>query len=70
MGRYVILLIAPAVIGVLIAATVVLINGLRARRIDARRTTLGTSRPDSALSPAHAAGKEASPHPTRRRIAS
>jgi hypothetical protein len=70
MGRYVILLIAPVVIGVLIAATVVLISGLRARRIDARRTSLETSHPDGALSSAHAAGKEASPHPTNRRIAS
>ena len=70
MGRYVILLIAPVVIGVLIAATVVLISGLRARRIDTRRTSLEQSRPDGGLSPAHAAEKEPSPHPTHRRIAS
>jgi hypothetical protein len=40
MGRYVILLIAPAIVGVLLATGAVVISGLRERRIDARRTLL------------------------------
>ena len=70
MGRYVILLIVPIVIGVLIAAGVVVINGLRQRRIDARRTLLEARRPDGALSPADPAAKEESSDLTHRRIAS
>jgi hypothetical protein len=69
MGRYIVLLIAPIVIGVLIAAAVVLISGLRERRIDARRTSLEMS-PDGALPPDDAAGEEESPQPAHRRIAS
>jgi hypothetical protein len=70
MGRYVILLLVPVVVGVCIAVTVVLINGFRARRIDARHASLELSSPDGALSPADAAEEEASPPPTHRRIAS
>jgi hypothetical protein len=51
MGRYVIFLIAPVIVGVLIATGAVIINGLRQRRIDARRTLLDARRPDPALSP-------------------
>jgi hypothetical protein len=57
MGRYVILLISPIIVGVLIAAGVVVINGLRQRRIDVRRTLLEARRPDRALSPADPAAK-------------
>jgi hypothetical protein len=70
MGRYVILLIAPVFIGVLIAAGVVVINGLRQRRIDARRTLPEARRPDRALSPADPAVKKESSDLTHRRIAS
>ena len=52
MGRFVLLLIAPVIIGVLIAAGVVVVNGLRQRRIDARRTLLDAGQPDRAPSPA------------------
>jgi 4-hydroxybenzoate polyprenyltransferase len=58
MGRYVFLLIAPVIVGVLIAAGVVVINGLRQRRIDARRPQFEARRPDP------------SSELTRRRIAS
>lgn len=44
MGRYVILLIAPVIIGVLIATGVVVTNGLRRRRIDVCRTLLEARR--------------------------
>ncbi len=70
MGRYVILLIVPVIIGVLIAAGVVVIGGLRQRRIDARRTSLEARRPDRALSPADPAAKEEPSDLTHRRIAS
>ena len=70
MGRYVILIIAPVIIGVLIAAGVVVINGLRQRRIDARSTLLEAARPDRALSPADPAATEQSSDLTHRRIAS
>jgi len=70
MGRYVILLVVPVIIGVLIAAGVVVMSGLRQRRIDARRTLLEARRPDRALSPADAAAKEESSDLTHRRIAS
>jgi hypothetical protein len=70
MGRYVILLVVPIIIGVLIAAGVVVINAIRQRRIDARRTSLEARRPDGALSPADPAGKEESSDLTHRRIAS
>jgi 4-hydroxybenzoate polyprenyltransferase len=58
MGRYVVLLIAPVIVGVLIAAGIVVINGLRQRRIDARRTQPEARRPGP------------SSELTRRRIAS
>jgi hypothetical protein len=51
MGRYVILLIAPVIVGVLLATGAVVISGPRERRIDARRTLLEARRPDPALSP-------------------
>lgn len=70
MGRYVILLIVPIIIGVLVAVVVTVINGLRQRRIDARRTLLEARRPDGALSSAGPAAKEASSDLTHRRIAS
>jgi hypothetical protein len=70
MGRYVILLIVPIIIGALIAAGVVVINGLRQRRIDARRTLFEARRADGALSPADPAAKEESADLTHRRIAS
>ena len=65
MGRYVILLIAPVIIGVLIATGVVVTNGLRRRRIDVRRTLLEARRLDRVLSP-----REKSSDLTHRRIAS
>jgi hypothetical protein len=68
MGRYVILLIAPVIIGFLIAAAVVAISGLRQRRLDARRALLEAT--DPALSPAHPAARTESSDITRRRIAS
>jgi hypothetical protein len=46
MGRYVILLVVPIIIGVLVAAGIAVINGLRQRRIDARRALLEARRPD------------------------
>jgi hypothetical protein len=60
MGRYVILLIAPVIVGVLLATGAVVISGLRERRIDARRTLLEARRPDPALSPADSAVREVS----------
>ena len=79
MGRYVILLIAPVIIGVLIAAGVVVVsglrqrsidNGLRLRRMEARRTLLEARRQDRALSAADHAATEQSADLTQRRIAS
>jgi hypothetical protein len=79
MGRYVILLIAPVIIGVLIAAGVVVVsglrqrsidNGLRLRRMEARRTLLEARRQDRALSAADPAATEQSADLTHRRIAS
>ena len=70
MGRYAILLIAPVLIGFLIAAAVVAIGGLRQRRLNARRALLEASSPDPALSPAHRAAGTESSDITRRRIAS
>jgi hypothetical protein len=70
MGRYVMLLIAPVLIGFLIAAAVVVINGLRQHRIDARHASLDARRPDRALLPADPAAREESSDLTRRRIAS
>ena len=70
MGRYVILLIAPVIIGVLIATGVVVTNGLRRRRIDVRRTLLEARRLDRVLSSADPAAREKSSDLTHRRIAS
>jgi hypothetical protein len=58
MGRYVIVLIVPVIVGVLIATGSVVINGLRQRHIDARRALLAARRPDSALSPADSAARD------------
>jgi hypothetical protein len=70
MGRYVFLLIVPIIIGVLIAAAVVVINGLRERRIDARLALLEAGQTEGMRSPADSPAKEESSDPTRRRIAS
>jgi hypothetical protein len=70
MGRYVFLLIVPIVIGVLIAAAVVVIHGLRERRIDARLALLEAGHTEGAGSPADSLAKEELSDPTRRRIAS
>jgi hypothetical protein len=70
MGRYVILIVVPIIIGVLIAAGVVLFNGLRQRRIDARLALLEARRPVVALSAADSPPKEESSDLTHRRIAS
>ena len=70
MGRYVILLVVPIIIGVLVAAGIAVINGLRQRRIDARRALLEARRPDGALSAAGPPAKEESSDLTHRRIAS
>ena len=70
MGRYAIVLIVPIIIGVLVAAGIAVINGLRQRRIDARRTLLEARRPDGAPSAAGPAAKEESSDLTHRRIAS
>ena len=70
MGRYAIVLIVPIIIGVLVAAGIAVINGLRQRSIDARRALLEARRPDGALSAAGPATKEESSDLTHRRIAS
>jgi hypothetical protein len=70
MGRYVILLVVPIIIGVFIAAGVVLFNGLRQRRIDARLALLESRRPAGALSTANSPAKKKSSDLTHRRIAS
>lgn len=61
MGRYVVLLVAPVIIGVLIAAAVVVVNTLRQRRSDARLQL---------QSPANLSTKDESSNTQRRRIAS
>jgi hypothetical protein len=70
MGRYVFLLIVPIIIGVLIAAAAVVINGLRERRIDARLALLEAGHTEGTRSPADSPAKEESSDPTRQRIAS
>jgi|RhiMetdeSRZDD1v2_1073273.scaffolds.fasta_scaffold290758_5 type II secretory pathway pseudopilin PulG len=79
MGRYLILLIAPVIIGVLIAAGVVIINGfrqrsidngLRQRRMEARRMLLEARRQDRARPAANSDATEQPPDLTHRRIAS
>jgi hypothetical protein len=77
MGRYVLLLIAPLVIGVVIAAGVVIftelrertvLNALRQRRIEARRTSV-EDRTQHRLSAADP-DSEQPPDAERERIAS
>jgi len=72
MGRYVILLIAPLIIGVSIAVGVVIIDGLRQRlcRMDVHRAVLEIRRRDRALSPADLHAAKQSADLTHRRIAS
>ena len=69
MAGYVVLLILPVIIGVFIAAGVLVINGRRQRRIDTARTMLEARRRD-ALSLSDPAATEQSSAATRRRIAS
>jgi hypothetical protein len=69
MGRYVVLLIAPFIIGVLIAAGLVLIEGLRRRLGDARRTRLEALE-DPELLDDDLDAEEQAPELPRRRIAS
>ena len=70
MGRYVFLLVAPVIVGVLIAAGALAIDGLRQRRIDARRVQLEARRPAPGLFPTDTVAGDVSSEPTRRRIAS
>jgi len=72
MSRYVILLIVPAIIGILIAAGVVVISALRQRLIDARLASLDATGVEDALSPADSPARDEPPDvdATRRRIAS
>jgi len=70
MGRYVLLLVVPIVVGVLIAAAVILINGLRQRRIDAGLARLEASDREAALSAADRPAQEQSSNLGDRRIAS
>jgi hypothetical protein len=68
MGRYVILLIAPMVIGFLLAAVVLALSALRQRRIEAYGELTEESLAEPAQPPAEPAAREASARP-RRRIA-
>lgn len=77
MGRYVLLLIAPLVIGVVIAAGVVIftelrertvVNALRQRRIEARRTSVEDRTQRQLL--AEDPGSAQPPDAERERIAS
>jgi hypothetical protein len=72
MSRYVILLLLPAVVGVLIAAGVAIVAWLwrHLSRLDSRDTFLETIRPDGGSSPGAAAETEPSRHLDHRRIAS
>jgi hypothetical protein len=72
MGRCAILLIAPVIIGVLIAAGVVVIDRVRQRlgHMNARRTLLEERRRDRALSPVDLHAAKQSADLTHRRIAS
>jgi hypothetical protein len=69
MGRYVVLLLAPFIIGVLIAAGLVLVEGLRRRLGDARRARLEALDDPELLDDGPDAEEQASELP-RRRIAS
>jgi hypothetical protein len=68
MSRYVILLAAPFIIGVVIAVAVVFLHELRERRLDARLGPLETDDPDDAPAVPESASTEASDL-THRRIA-
>ena len=62
--------VAPIVIGILIAAAVMVSNGLRERRIDARLAPLEATGPEGPISAADGPPKEESSDLTHRRIAS
>jgi hypothetical protein len=68
MGRYVILLAAPFIIGLVIAVGIVVLNELRERRLDARLGPLETDDLDDAPLATDAAAAQASDL-TQRRIA-
>jgi hypothetical protein len=68
MGRYVILLAAPFIIGLVIAVGIVVLNELRERRLDARLGPLETDDLDDAPLTTDAAAGQASDL-TQRRIA-
>jgi hypothetical protein len=68
MGRYVILLAVPFIIGVVIAIGVVALHELRERRLDARLGPLEMDEPDAAPLTTESASEEASDL-THRRIA-
>lgn len=68
MGRYVVLLVAPFIIGALIAAGLVLIEGLR-HRSETRRVSLELERLER-LERDDPDATESSPDLTHRRIAS
>jgi hypothetical protein len=72
MGRYVILLIAPVVIGVVIAAGIAVLSALRQRerRMEARRTALEEESQDSVLAGTDSSATEPPSDLTHRRIAS
>jgi hypothetical protein len=48
MGRYVILLLTPVVIGFVVAVAIVVATGWRQRRLDAREALLDATSPDDA----------------------
>jgi hypothetical protein len=68
MGRYVILLAAPFIVGVVIAIGVVVLHELRERRLDARLGPLETDEPDDGPLAAESNAQERSDL-THRRIA-
>ena len=70
MGRYVIVLVVPVIIGVLIAAAIVVIDGLRQRRIDQRLAADAVRHPEGPLAPADPPAADQSADVTHRRIAS
>jgi|SoiMethySBSTD1v2_1073268.scaffolds.fasta_scaffold543823_2 hypothetical protein len=79
MGRYIILLTAPLIIGALIAAGIIVLsavrrrsvdNELRRRRIEARRTMLAAKRQADAPFAADPAVTEQPSHRAQPRIAS
>jgi|RhiMetdeSRZDD1v2_1073273.scaffolds.fasta_scaffold304111_3 hypothetical protein len=70
MGRYVIVLAIPIVIGVLIAAAVIIIGGLRQQRNVARLAPFDTQRPDGESLLADSPDKDKAAATTHGRIAS